>query len=92
MVEERSSSVPNYVWYEMTFYTHVASDRTLMLCLDTPDELRLRLEIALSGSKQGLDLSDPFALHVPLIDEVVVLNDRSVWQVRDLIRTIEKVQ
>jgi hypothetical protein len=38
----------------------------------------------------GLPPSEPFSLHVPLVQTILELQDLSVWSIRDLVRTTEK--
>jgi hypothetical protein len=63
----------------------------MVLCIDTPEDFRFQLEQSIAKGEDTIDLSNPFALYVPLVDEIVDLYDRSVWGIRDLIRTVEKV-
>lgn len=79
----------NYIWYEMGFFTHWDhSGHCRVLCIDTPEKLPSDLQTALKGSpfKRG----DPFAMHTPLLDQLVRLYDDSVWRVRHPVRDIEK--
>jgi hypothetical protein len=63
----------------------------MMLCLDTPDSFREQLKLTMGCEQEALDFNDPFALHIPLIDQIIAFYDRSVWNIRDLIRQVEKV-
>jgi hypothetical protein len=81
-----------YKWYEMGFFTywdHPGLCR--VLCIDTPEELQLGLQTVLGNQSPLLELRDPFAMHVPLIDQIILLYDISVWRVRDPVRKFEKV-
>jgi len=81
-----------YIWYEMGFFTYW--DRLghcRVICIDTPEELQSGLEDALQKQSSSLDSSDPFAMHAPLLDQIILLYDDSVWRVRDPVRKIEKV-
>jgi hypothetical protein len=80
----------DYIWYEMGFFTHWDnSGHCRVLCIDTPEKLPSDLQTALKGSP--FKRSDPFAMHIPLLDQIVRLYDDSVWQVRHPVRDIEKV-
>ncbi|KAF2191309.1 hypothetical protein K469DRAFT_720289 [Zopfia rhizophila CBS 207.26] len=79
-----------YTWYEMTFFTHWEPNRCMAVCVDIPDNFLTDLEHALSTESAVLDLSDPFTLHIPLMDQIIMLYDQSVWRIRDLIRRVEK--
>lgn len=80
-----------YTWYEMTFFTRWASNHCMVVCIDTPDNLLANLEHTLLTGSEELDLRDPFALHIPLMDQIIILYDESVWRIRDMIRRVEKV-
>jgi hypothetical protein len=80
-----------YTWYEMTFFTRWTPDHYMVVCVDTPDNFPADLKHSLSTRSGELDLSDPFALHIPLMDQIIMLYDQSVWGIRDLIRRVEKV-
>ena len=79
-----------YKWYEMGFFTHWDSlGHCRVLCIDTPTTLQFGLQTALN--KLFPDPKDPFSMHVPLIDQVIKLYDRSIWLVRHPVRDIERV-
>src|SRR4051812_47834229 len=80
-----------YAWHEMTFFARWEPGHFMAVCVDTPDNLLADLEQGLSTEPETLDLSDPFALYIPLTDQIIMLYDQSVWGIRDLIRRIEKV-
>lgn len=84
-----------YVWSEMGFFTRWdAPGRCRVLCVDTPRFLQTELLIALNKQLPAAiaaTLRDPLALHRPLIEQVLVLYDISVWRIRDQVRQIEKV-
>jgi hypothetical protein len=95
----------DYKWNEMTFLTRWdrIQQSHQVLCIDTPDHFPKNMQDALRGVGQGggeshmlpssgVDyFNDPFAMHAPLLDQVVEWNDASVWAIRHPIRTIEKV-
>ena len=63
----------------------------MCIIVGAPDELRKGLEDFLSEDPDSLNFTNPFVMHVPLIDQVIKMYDTSVWSVRDLVRTVEKV-
>jgi hypothetical protein len=75
----------------MSFFGRWEPGHSMVLCIDTPDDFRFQLEQSIAKGEDMIDLSNPFALYVPLVDQIVDLYDRSVWGIRDLIRTVEKV-
>ena len=74
----------------MTFLSIWEPGRYMMLCIDTPSGFREDLQHSLER-EQKLDLQDPFAFFLPLMDQIILLYDHSVWGIRDLIRQVEKV-
>jgi hypothetical protein len=74
----------------MTFLSIWEPDRYMLLCIDTPNGFREELQHSLER-EQKLDLQDPFAFFLPLMDQIITLYDHSVWGIRDLIRQVEKV-
>ena len=81
-----------YTWHEMTFVTRWTPSHCTVVCINTPDTFLSGLEQALSMGSGKLDLSDPYALHIHLMDQIIMLYDESVWGIRDLIRRVEKVR
>lgn len=80
-----------YIWFEMGFFTRWDyPDRCTVLCIDTPFDTPEKLKSRLLRESL-LNFCDPFAMHIPLIDQIILLYDVSVWRVRDPVRDIEKV-
>jgi hypothetical protein len=75
----------------MTFLGRWEPGCGLTICMDTPDSFRYFLERSLNDDTSIIDLIDPFAPFVPLMDQVIVLYDQSVWSIRNLVRRLEKV-
>lgn len=78
-----------YDWYEMAFLTLSSATNNLMLCFDVPDKLITGLHTSLLTNTA--EIEGAYALHVPLLEQVVELYDRSIWDIRDTVRKIEKV-
>lgn len=90
--DEEKGASKGYKWYEMGVFTRwCRSGPCIVLCIDTPENLRLQLNEVLQKPSPPPDKNDPFAMHSPLIDQMVELYDKSVWASRDPIRKIEKV-
>jgi hypothetical protein len=75
----------------MSFFGRWEAGHSMVLCIDTPENFPSQLEQSIAKGDDTIDLSNPFALYVPLVDQIVDLYDKSVWGIRDLIRTVEKV-
>lgn len=92
---DSDTTVPEYTWYEMTFFTRWdSSGDCRVLCIDTPEDLARDLQNSLVSKTRNspdLNTTDPFFLHIPVIDQVLLQYTNSVWRVRNPIRSIEKV-
>lgn len=96
ILEEPAENGKDYKWYEMTILSHwdVLAETHQILCIDTPEDFPEALLKALSKSSSQMTQNyfrDPFSMHAQLLDQIVQLNDESVWAIRDPIREIEKV-
>lgn len=96
ILEEPAENGKDYKWYEMTLLSHwdAHAETHQILCIDTPEDFPKKLLKALlqpSSQMTQYYLRDPFAMHAQLLDQVVQLNDESVWAIRHPIREIEKV-
>ena len=81
-----------YRWFEMTFFTRWDSpNMSQVLCVDTPPNFAVELKGLLERRAQPVNLWDPFAMHVNLVDQIILYVDVSLWRVRDPIRSLEKV-
>jgi len=89
---EYVTSWKGYNWFEMTFFSRWDhSGTSQILCVDTPPDFPSELKKRLEGQTQPLNLHDPFAMHMPLVDQITVYADISAWRVRDPVRILEKV-
>lgn len=97
ILKEPAENGKDYKWYEMTLLSHwdELAGTHQILCIDTPEDFPEKLMKALSQPSSSQETQkhfmDPFSMHAQLLDQVVKLNDESVWAVRDPIREIEKV-
>jgi hypothetical protein len=91
-IMEYAPGKKGYKWYEMSFFSRWDDSGTCqILCVDTPSDFREQLQKLLEKQDQPLNFSDPFAMHVSLVDQIIVYVDISVWRVRDPVRQLEKV-
>lgn len=96
VLKEPAENGKDYKWYEMTILSlwDALANAHQILCIDTPDDFPHKLLKALSQPASPMTrnyLNDPFSMHAQLLDQVVQLNDESVWAIRHPIREIEKV-
>jgi hypothetical protein len=81
-----------YHWHEMTYLSIWQNcGRRQILCIDTPGCFAPQMQRALEG-KPLLSPQDPFAMHSPLLDEIVSVYDKASWSLRAPIRMFEKVR
>lgn len=81
-----------YDWYKIVVFVRwVASpQQTVMVLFDEPESLRDRIITSLLQDVNQKDLADPFWVYPRLVDEIVRLQDESVWASRTQIRNREK--
>ncbi|KAH0269377.1 hypothetical protein KCU91_g8768, partial [Aureobasidium melanogenum] len=79
------SNAASYRWDEMSFL----SAKSLLLCFDVPANSITNLYQTLP--KDTDQITGPFALHIPVLEELVKLYDRSVWAMARKVRGIEKL-
>lgn len=82
----------NYLWHEMTFCSRWTPEGCTVLCIGTPKLFQDLLHDTLSRMWPILPQSEPFSLHVPIVEAVVAMQDSSIWSVRDAVRSMEKVR
>ncbi|KAF2443470.1 hypothetical protein P171DRAFT_432717 [Karstenula rhodostoma CBS 690.94] len=80
----------SYTWHEMTFCSRWSSDRCAILCIGVSSLLRELLQDALVRLETTLPLTEPYLLHIPLVEAVIAMHDASVWSVREIVRSVEK--
>lgn len=82
----------SYIWHEMGFFTQWSASHSICMTVGAPSEIQEGLRDFLSQNPESLNFADPYSIHVPLMDQIIKLYDRSVWSVRDLIRPVEKAR
>lgn len=86
-----SRDTPGYMWHGMTFCSRWDPQRCVILCIGVDLTFQHLLQRILSHMWSRLPPSEPYSLHVPLIEAIIELHDSSVWSIRDIVRSIEKV-
>lgn len=81
-----------YEWYKVNIFTtwDRATGRTAVLAFDLPPSVAESLPGRLLDGLDGEQMLDPFWVYVRLVEEVVSLQDRAVWAVRDEVRAKER--
>ena len=90
LVKQITPVHPFYQWHELFFHTRWTPHSNSVLCFDIPRPIQAKIEERVS-SLDSTDLPNLYALHVPVIEEVIQLYNDSVWALRDEIRRVEKV-
>jgi hypothetical protein len=90
LVKAVSSDALSYTWHEMTFCSRWDPHTCLVLCIGVNPTFQHLLQQTLSCLWSELLPSEPFSLHVPLVQAILELQDSSVWSIRDVVRNIEK--
>lgn len=82
----------SYTWHEMTFFSRWSPDRCSVLCVGMPHTFIVLLQENLSRLQPKMPSSNPYSLHIPLIESIIAMHDSSVWFVRDVVRSVERVR
>jgi len=87
----------DYTWHKIICLTHWSAKQNIVFCIATMIAFEhfkasFDFEDLLAPSRLSLDLSRPYAAHALISREIVYLFDDSVWGMRDLTRTAEKVR
>ncbi|KAI9705339.1 MAG: hypothetical protein M1820_005169 [Bogoriella megaspora] len=83
----------DYSWHALSFFTKwVPPDRNVVVFFDIPDPLRPRFPHGLLNGQNPFYLNDPYWIHVLLVKEIVHMQDKSVWSIRDAVRRTERTQ
>ncbi|KAI9737601.1 MAG: hypothetical protein M1818_005605 [Claussenomyces sp. TS43310] len=81
----------SYNWYKIGCFTRwLPGKQNVILCFDIGYELQFRILESLHNSI-GASFGDPYIVHTTIVQEVGILFDTSVWDLRHLVREIEKV-
>jgi hypothetical protein len=89
---QTSSNVPSateYGWHEMGFISFSSDSRSSIICFDVPEVMIKGLQDTPYVNSEQLRC--PFGLHIPLLEELVKLYDRSIWDMARKVREVEKV-
>ncbi|RVD86150.1 uncharacterized protein DFL_004440 [Arthrobotrys flagrans] len=83
----------DYTWDKLGFFTTwKKSGRKCMLCLDCPEDLVKNMRKSLDTASRDHFVVDPYAFHQIAVRGIVNLYDKSIWKIRDVVRTVEKTR
>ncbi|KAI4729387.1 hypothetical protein E4T49_02812, partial [Aureobasidium sp. EXF-10728] len=83
-----TSSKAKYRWHEMGFMSCSSGTKSMMLSFNVPDSVITDLHKTLPTNSE--QIKGPYGLHIPLLEELVKLYDRSIWAMAKKVRDIEK--
>ncbi|KAH6625585.1 hypothetical protein C7974DRAFT_414085 [Boeremia exigua] len=85
-------SKSSYTWHEMTFFSRWTPNGCRMLCIGVPSLFTTLLQDSLSRMNTPQPPTEPYSLHVPVLEAIVAMQDLSLWSMRDIVRGIEKTR
>ncbi|KAF2232596.1 hypothetical protein EV356DRAFT_246320 [Viridothelium virens] len=82
----------NYVWEALSFFTKwVSPHRNVVVFFDIPMSVRPRFPTKVLQDNDSRYLHNPYWIHVLAVQEIINLQDDSVWSIRDAVRETERV-
>jgi hypothetical protein len=92
MLDHPRADGKDYAWYKVNVYTRWwPKGRNLVIIFDPPPALRMRLPTPMLGEIDSIPTHDPYWIHLRFLEELVRIQDASVWSLRDLVRKTELV-
>ncbi|KAF2196854.1 hypothetical protein GQ43DRAFT_235184 [Delitschia confertaspora ATCC 74209] len=80
----------SYTWHEMTFFSRWTPAGSVILCIGASLLFQNLFQEILSQMWSRIPSSEPYSLHVPIIEAIIAMQDTAVWSVRDAVRSVEK--
>jgi hypothetical protein len=82
-----------YEWSEMGFLSSSSTSWNILICFNVPESIIAGLQNSLPTVSFGKpqDLQGPYALHIPLLEQLTILYDMSIGHVQGTVASIEKV-
>jgi hypothetical protein len=83
----------DYEWSEMGFLSSSSTSWNILICFNVPGSIIAGLQNSLPTVSFGKpqDLQGPYALHIPLLEQLTILYDMSIGHVQGTVASIEKV-
>lgn len=81
-----------YLWNKLNVFSQwiASTEKTILIVLDPPAPIKEKLPIPLIKVPKNGEFGDPFWIYEGLLEEIVSLQDQSVWMIRDQVRATEK--
>lgn len=82
----------NYLWHKLNIFSRwiPSTGATTLIVFDPPAPIRERLPSPMIRLPAHGNFGDPFWVYEGILEEVLLLQDQSVWMIRDQVRAIEK--
>lgn len=90
--DDSGNQSAEYEWFKMGFATTWrAPDQHTVICFNASKWMKDILRQRLDSGTTSEDLSDPYWVHLILIECVVICYNKSIWNLRDKVRVYEEV-
>jgi hypothetical protein len=80
-----------YEWLTMSILSHWTSEQSQLICLGMPKCVQENIQRDMHSESHLTALEHPLVLLPPLLKEIALLYDRSVWRIRNELRNFELV-
>ena len=81
----------DYQWVKLNVFTrwNASTKGTIVIVFDASPTMKADLTTLFAGAVDSISLGDPYFSHVLLAGEVLRLQNDAVWNIRNLVRSIE---
>lgn len=82
----------NYLWHKLNIFSRSipSTGTTTLIVFDPPAPIREKLPSPMVKVPAHGNFDDPFWVYEGILEEVLLLQDQSVWMIRDQVRATEK--
>lgn len=82
------------MWYKINMFVQweASSGKTVVIIFDPPEDLGQRLPGMILNNLQAKTLMDPFWIYPCILEDIVEIQNQSVWFIRTLVRDTEKAR
>lgn len=83
-----------YIWYKINMFVNweASSGKTAVLVFEPPGDLQEKLPGMILDNLQPKTLMDPFWIYPFILEDIVEIQNRSVWSIRTMVRDTEKAR
>lgn len=82
----------NYLWHKLNMFSRwvPSTGTTTLIVFDPPAPIREKMPSPMIKLRAHGNYGDPFWIYECILEEVLLLQDQSVWMIRDQVRATEK--